>query len=391
MNLVYVGTYTDPSLLRREPASPANPVMGMIGPTGSEGIYVYEQDETSGALTLRHTVAGVPNPSFLALDPQRRFLFAVNEAVDEEGEKAGQVSSFAVDPATGDLRFVNRHRTGGGNPCHLSVDPSGRYLLVANHEHGRISVLRIAEDGRLGPIVYVDQHQSVDPTGRRAPHAHFVTPDPQGRFILATDTGVDRIFVYRLDPASGRLSPNDPPWGETHAGAGPRHLTFHPNGRFVYANGEADKTLTAFAYDAERGTLAPIHAEPTVPEGVTGGSTAQVVAHPSGRFVYVSNRGHDSIAIFAVDEATGRITRLGNEPTLGHTPRNFDVDPAGRFLYAANQNSDTIVCFRIDPQPGRLAATEHVTHVPAPTCVLFASSGWPAQAGSRWSAQELMQ
>lgn len=371
MNLVYIGTYTDPNPLRREPATLENPMMGMAGPTGSEGIYVYEQGVESGALTLRHTVRSVRNPSFLAFGPDRRFLFAVNEAVDEEGEKAGEASSFAVDPATGNLRFLSRHRTGGGNPCHLSADPSGRWLLVANHQHGRISVLRIGDDGTLGPIVFVDQHQPTDPSGKRPPHAHFVTPDPQGRFILSTDTGVDRVFVSRLDPDTGHLSPNEPPWGETHAGAGPRHLAFHPNGRYVYANGEADKTLTVFAYDPERGALTRIHAVSTVPEGVTGGSTAQVVVHPNGRFVYVSNRGHDSIAIFSIDPETGRIARLGTEPTQGTMPRNFNIDPAGRFLYAANQNGNSIVCFRIDPESGRLSATGHVTRVGAPTCVLF--------------------
>jgi 6-phosphogluconolactonase len=371
-NLVYVGTYTDPGPLRAVPASPANPVMGMGGPTGSPGIYLFRQDQETGQLTHLHTTEGVLNPSFLALHPRRRFLFAVNESLQAEGEASGAASSFAVDPATGALRFLSRQATGGGNPCHLCTDPSGRFLLVANHEQGRVSVLGIGEDGRLGPLTDVHQHEASDPSGRRTPHAHFVTPDPGGRFILGTDTGVDRVFVYRLDPATGRLSLNDPPWGETHAGAGPRHLAFHPAGRYLYANGEADLTLTAFAYDGERGALTALQTVSTLPEGASGGSTAQVVVEPSGRFVYVSNRGHDSIAVFAIDQATGRVARVGNEPTRGRTPRNFNVDPAGRFLYVANQNSDSIVCFRIDGATGRLEATGHAVAVPAPTCLLFA-------------------
>jgi 6-phosphogluconolactonase len=254
---------------------------------------------------------------------------------------------------------------------------------VANHEDGRVSVLRIDAEGRLGAVTDVHQHEVTAAGGERPPHAHFVTPDPTGRFILATDTGVDRVYVYRLDPATGRLSLNDPPWGETHAGAGPRHLAFHPSGRYVYANGEADMTLTPFAFDAERGALTPLPAASTLPEGESSGSTAQVQVHPSGRFVYASNRGHDSIAVFAVDEGTGRVRRVANESTRGRTPRNFSLDPAGRFLYAANQNSDTVVCFRIDAQTGRLTPTGESTAVPAPTCVLFA--GGPRGQGGQGS------
>src|SRR5215218_7783131 len=296
-HLVYIGAYTDPTPLRRVPASAATPVMGMSGPTGSVGIGVYQQDPHSGALTHLLTAGGVLNPSFLALDPSRGRLFAVNEALHYEGAPVGSVSSFAVDPVTGGLRFVSRHASGGGNPCHLSPDPSGRCLLVANHEDGRVGVLRIGADGRLGPLTDAHQHEPLDPGGGRPPHAHFVTPDPAGRFFLATDTGTDRVYVYRLDPERGRLTLNDPPWGQTHGGAGPRHLAFSPDGRTVYANGEADLTLTPFAYDAARGALSALPAASTIPlaerGAARGWSTAQVQTHPSGRFVYVSNRGHD--------------------------------------------------------------------------------------------------
>jgi 6-phosphogluconolactonase len=371
-DLVYVGTYTDPAPLRRVPASPASPVMGMAGPTGSAGIYVYRQDPESGTLALLHTAGGVLNPSFLALDPGRRWLFSVNEALEHDGQPTGAASSFALDPATGGLRFLSRQAKGGGNPCHLSPDASGRFLLVANHEDGRVSVLRVDAEGRLGAVTDVHQHEATDPSGRRPPHAHFVTPDPTGRFILATDTGVDRVYVYRLDPATGRLSLNDPPWGETHAGAGPRHLAFHPSGRYVYANGEADMTLTPLAFDAERGALTPLPAAATLPEGESSGSTAQVQVHPSGRYVYVSNRGHDSIARFSIDGTTGKVTPLGHVPTQGRTPRNFNLDPTGAFLYAANENGSSVVAFRVDAASGSLTPTGNVTPTPAPVCVLFA-------------------
>lgn len=371
--LVYVGTYTDPNPLRAAPASAAALVMGMAGPTGSVGIYVYEQDRASGELALRGTAAGVLNPSFLTLDPAGRFLFSVNEALERDGRPGGAVSSFAIEGDGTRLRFISMRESGGGNPCHLSTDRSGRFLLVANHEQGRVGVLPIGPDGALDPLASIHQHEATDPARHRQPHAHFVTPDPQGRFVLATDTGIDRVLVYRLDPQTGSLLLNDPPWGETHQGAGPRHLAFHPSGRYVYANGEADMTLTCFVYDGESGALTPRQHVTTLPEGVSGRfSTAQVVVEPRGRFAYVSNRGHDSIAIFAIDGATGLLTRLGNEPTRGRTPRNFQVDPAGRFLYAANQNSDTLVCFAVDGDTGALHATGHVVSVPAPTCVLFA-------------------
>lgn len=355
--------------------------MGMTGPTGSEGIYVLEQDSSNGALTLLHTVADILNPSFLALDPRGRFLFAVNEARESDGVGMGAVSSFALGERTQSPRFLSRVPSGGSNPCHLSVSPDGKFLFVANHEDARVAVLPIAEDGRLAPATDILQDESLDPAGARRPHAHFIAPDPAGGFILATDTGTDRISLYRLDTASGRLVPHHPPWGETHPGGSPRHLAFHPSGRTLYANGEADLTLSVFDYDAERGTLAQRQRASTLTPDVGGRpsaaqfSTAQIAAHPNGRFVYVSNRGHDSIAIFRIAPDTGEVTLVANEPTQGQTPRNFAIDPAGRFLYAANQNSASIVCFRIDQETGLLAPTPQRAHVPAPTCIMFAAGG----------------
>jgi 6-phosphogluconolactonase len=322
---------------------------------------------------MLHTIPEV-DPSFLAFDPGKQFLFAVSETQQYEGRESGSAVSYLIDQATGNLTFLSRQATLGGDPCHLITDPTGRFVIVANHEAGNAAVLPIQADGRLQPASDLRQHEGSGPgPTQKGPHAHFVSVDPTGRYILVNDKGIDKVMVYRLDAASGKLVPHDPPFARLHAGTAPRHLAFHPNGKYVYVIGEADMTITAFAYDGERGALDEIHYLSTIPAGATGQrmSTAQVLIEPSGRFVYVSNRGHDTIAIFSIDQATGRLTAVGHEPTQGHTPRNFAIDPAGRFLYAANQNSDTIVQFAIDGQTGRLTPTGDVTRVGAPVCILF--------------------
>ena len=352
-NLVYVGTYTRSG--------------------ASEGIYVYRRDPESGRLTHLHTVPEA-DPSFLAFHPSKRFLFVVSEMRAFAGEGMGSAVSFAIDQDGGNLTQLSRQSTHGGEPCHLTTDPDGTHLLVTNHEHGTVAVFPIEADGTLRPASHLEQHEGSGPgPTQQGPHAHFVTFDPPGRRVLATDKGIDKVMIYRLDAASGTLAPHDPPCSRLHSGAAPRHLAFHPNGRFAYVNGEADMTVTAFAYDGERGVFEELHYLSTVPEGATGErfSTAQILVEPSGRFVYVSNRGHDSIAIFAIDPATGRLTAVGHQPTGGRTPRNFNIDPSGAFLYAANQNSDTIVHFRIDRETGRLTPTGDVTEVGAPVCILF--------------------
>lgn len=354
-NLVYVGTYSDPKPNR----------------TGA-GIYVLRQDPVSGALERVHVVAGVVNSSFLCFDPSHAYLFAVNETNDFGGRETGAVSSFKIEP-DGNLTFVSQQPTEGGDPCHLVTDPSGRVLFVANHEHGTIAVLPIASDGRLGPATDVRRHHGSGPgPTQKGPHAHFVALDSAGR-LLCCDKGIDKVMIYRLDAAARALVPSDPPYGTLHAGAAPRHLGFHPSGHYCYVNGEADMTITAFAYDAASGTMREIHHESTLSPNTTGQrlSTAQLVVHPSGRFVYVANRGHHSIAAFAIDQATGRVSQFQVQSSLGQTPRNFNIDPAGRFLYAANQDSSTIVTFRIDQASGRLDPTGQVTDVGSPVCVIF--------------------
>jgi 6-phosphogluconolactonase len=353
-NLVYVGTYTRSG-------------------TG-EGIYAYRHDPETGDLTHLHMVED-RDPSFLALDPTKRYLFAVNEHREFAGEGHGHVASYAIDQETGALSLLSRQTTHGGEPCHLTTDPSGRYLIVVNHEHGSVAVLPIGEDGWLAPASHVEQHVGSGPgPSQQGPHAHFVTFDPPRQRILIADKGIDKVMMYRLDADGGKLVPADPPSASLHSGAAPRHIAFHPNGRFVYVNGEADMTVTAFTYDAASGVLTELHYLSTLPEGTTGErlSTAQILVHPSGRFVYVSNRGHNTIAIFAIDQDTGRLTAAGHASTKGDTPRNFAFDPTGTFLYAANQNSGTIVHFRVDADSGQLTPTGSVTEVGGPVCILFA-------------------
>lgn len=350
---VYVGTYTRPG-------------------GRAEGIYVYRMDPTSGDLTPAHTVPDVVNPSFLTLDPHHRYLYAVNEVPELDGQKTGAVSAFAVNQQSGGLTFLNRQASGGTGPCHLSVEQTARYVLVANYDGGSVAMLPILGDGRLGPASCVIQHtgSSVNPQRQREAHAHSITVDPTSRYAIVADLGMDQVLVYRLDLEGGRLIPNDPPGVRVEPGAGPRHFAFHPDGRYGYLINELGSTMTAFAYDSSRGTLQPLQTLSTLPADFQGTNyCADVHVHPSGRFVYGSNRGHDSIVVYRIDESTGRLSLIGHTATGGRTPRNFALEPSGRFLFAANQNSDTIVTFRIDSTTGQLTPTGQITEVPTPVCV----------------------
>lgn len=348
---VYVGTYTTKR---------------------SEGIYLYRLDMASGALTLIGKTSGVANPSFLALHPSGRYLYAVNELGEFAGQRSGAVSAFSVDPQTGGLAFLNQQPSHGLHPCHLSVDRAGRFVLVTNYSSGSVAVLPIQEDGRLGPATDVVQHRGsgVDPRRQEGPHAHSVTLDAANRYAFVADLGLDRVMVYRLDPVHGRLTPNDTPWVQVKPGAGPRHFAFHPRGRYAFVIHELDSTLTAFAYDDALGTLTERQTLSTLPPGFTGTSyCADVHVAPSGQFVYGSNRGHDSIAVFSFDADRGTLACLGHTSTQGKTPRNFAIDPTGTYLLAANQDTDSVVTLKIDPQTGHLTPTGHVAEVPMPVCL----------------------
>ncbi len=343
----------------------------------SKGIYLCELDTLTGKLESKGLAAEAVNPTFLAVHPNRKFLYAVSEVSDlgdRGGKKTGAVAAFAIDPHSGKLTELNREPSGGAGPCHLVVDGGGHNVLVANYSGGSVAVLPIQPDGKLKPPSSVRQHEgkSVNPRRQEAPHAHSINLDPLAKFAFAADLGLDQVLIYKFDAEKGTLSPHATPFAPVAPGAGPRHFAFHPTGRWAYVINEMLCTMTAFEYDAEKGTLKEMQTITTLPHEVKEGySTAEVVAHPSGRFLYGSNRGHDSIAIFRVDARTGRLTAAGHEPTQGKTPRNFNVDPTGRFLLAANQNSNTIAVFRIDADTGTLRPTGQLVEVPAPVCIRF--------------------
>jgi 6-phosphogluconolactonase len=338
----------------------------------SEGIYVYRLNLSSGALEFESKATGVESPSFLALHPEHRYLYSVNAVQKVDGKPSGGVSAFRIDPSTGELTFLNQQLSGGPGPCHLSVDLTGQYVLVANYAGGSVAMLPIQADGSLGEATDFVQHagSSVNPDRQQGPHAHSINIDPGNRYAFAPDLGIDKIMIYELDLTHGKLTPNSQPWAQVHAGAGPRHFDFHPNGRWAYAINELDSTMTAFNYDDSKGVLTEIGSIATLPDDFDGTShCADVHVSPSGKFVYGSNRGHDSIVIFAVDERTGQLTLVGHESTQGEIPRNFAIDPTGSLLLAANQSSSTIVTFRIDSETGELNPTGQVVEVPTPVCL----------------------
>lgn len=353
--LVYVGTYTGPM---------------------SRGIYAYRLDLASGRCAPLGVAAEVKSPSFLAVHPSRKFLYSVNEISDLDGKPTGGVSAFAIDPASGKLTLLNQQSSQGAGPCHLVVDKTGQSVLVANYGGGTVAALPIDADGKLRPAASAIQHKgsSVNPARQEAPHAHSINLDPGNRFAVAADLGLDKVLVYRFEPAASKLVPNDPPAATLKPGSGPRHFAFHPSAKFGYVINEILCTLTAFAYDDQHGRLTELETISTLPEGEKlkpEYSTAEVQVHPSGKFVYGSNRGHDSITVFAVDEARGTLRWVENKSTQGKTPRGFGIDPSGRYLLAANQDSHTIKVFRIDQSTGRLTATGETLEVGSPVCVKF--------------------
>jgi 6-phosphogluconolactonase len=362
--LVYVGTYTEPIRFGT----------GKILEGKGEGIYLYRMDPAAGALEFDSTTTGVVNPSYLAIDPTQRFLYAVNELKTYEDKPTGTVSAFAIDTKTGRLEFLNRRLTHGTDPCHVAVDAKGRHIFVANFMSGSVCVLSVEKDGRLGAASDFVQHlgSSVDPVRQKGPHAHSVTLDRANRFAFVPDLGLDKLMVYTFDRTRGRLEPHAAAWIKVKPGAGPRHVALHPGGTFAFLINELDSTLAALSFDARKGVFRELQVVPTLPAGFQGESTcADVQVAPSGRFVYASNRGHDSLVIYKIDRRTGKLAYVGHQSTLGRTPRQFEIDPTGRFLLVGNQDTDTIVPFRIDPTTGALAPNGQALQVPTPVCVKF--------------------
>jgi len=358
--IVYVGTFTTS--------------VGSFVSDGSEGIYAFRYQPASGKMTGLGLMAAATDPGYLAINSNHRFLYAVNEVSNYHGLGTGGVSAFSIDPSTKKLKFLNTVSSKGGRPCHLMFDKSGKWLFVANFETGSVGVLPVHDDGTLGEAASFVQHSgsSVNPERQAGPHAHSSNLSPDGRFVLVADLGLDRVFTYQFNSAKGVLTPANPPYIKMPPGSGPRHLSFSPNGDHAYMVSEMGDVVTAFDYDASSGGLREVKTLSSVAPGFKGFmSGAEIAIHPSGKFVYASNRGEASISIFRVD-SKGSISAAGRVPTQGKTPRNFAIDPSGTFLFAGNQDSGTIVEYRIDLLTGSLTPTGEVLKVPAPVCITFA-------------------
>lgn len=374
--VVLMMAHTDPSEAFNKPYIEPEPLIVYVGTYtrgDSQGIYILQMNPDTGELSGRGAVSGVKNPSFLAISPDQKYLYSVAEIDMFDGQKAGGVAAFSIDRGTKDLTPLNQQPSGGAGPCHLVVDKEGTNVLVANYGGGSVSAIPIGPGGQLKPPSSTIQHEgsSINPQRQKEPHAHSVNLDPAGKFAFVADLGLDKVMIYRFDAAKGVLTPNNPPSASVPAGGGPRHFAFHPNGKFAYVINELGNTVTAFRYDAAEGRLTPIESVSTIPKDFKGTThTAEVQVHPSGKFVYGSNRGHDSIAVFEVNQDTGKLTAKG-QTKCPATPRNFGIDPSGKFLLACGQSSNLIEVFRIDPLSGELTSTGHTLTIPSPVCVKF--------------------
>ncbi len=346
--------------------------IGAYSARGGKGIYLARLNLADGQLQLAGVAAELTNPSFLVFHPQRPLLYAVGESNQFAGGKTGALSALAIDAKTGRLRLLNQKSSAGAGPCHLAVDRTGKFLLAANYSSGSVACMALEEDGRLGARTAFFQHagSSVNRQRQEGPHAHGVTLDAANRFAFVPDLGLDKILVYRFDAATGKMTPHCPAWAVSAPGAGPRHVAFHPNGRFAYVINELDNSVAVFRYDAAGGSLQPLQTVSTLPKDFHGVNTAaEIAVHPTGKFLYGSNRGHDSIVVFAIDAQSGKLRYVAHQSTQGKTPRNFALDPSGRYLLAANQDSDNIVVFAVDPHSGQLHASGGRVSVPSPVCI----------------------
>jgi 6-phosphogluconolactonase len=348
--LIYIGTYT-----------------GRQG-VASKGIYAFRFDDNSGALTPLGLAAETASPSFLISSSNGRYVFAVNELQSFAGQASGSASSFAIDPATSKLSEISVQATRGAGPCHLALDRTGRYLAVANYGGGNYALFPVGVDGSLQPATSVVAGAPSENQAKAL--GHMVAFGADNRFLVTADKGLNRMLIFRFDALMGQLTPNEPSFAPLPPGSGPRHFAFHPNGRWLFTINEQGATITTFAWDAKAGRLKPTSTVPTRPSTVTMGSTAEIAVHPNGNFVYGSNRGHDSIAVFSVG-ANGALTLVEYESTRGRTPRNFAIDPSGRWLIAANERSDTLAVFSIDQKDGSLSPVGPLASVGAPVSVLF--------------------
>ncbi len=348
---VYVGTYAKPD---------------------QESIFGYRLNPATGELLRVMATKGGENPSFLTLDAKRKYLYAVNETADFNGTKSGAVSAFAVDKSNGNLKLLNQQASEGAAPCYISLDQTGQVALAANYSGGNIVALPRQANGRVNPVVGNEQHQgsSVNQNRQAGPHAHCVIPDPKNSFIFAVDLGLDQVLAYRLNLKTAQLTRAAQPAFQAKAGAGPRHLTFHPNGRYAYLINELNSTMTALLYNAANGIFTELQTLSTLPASFTGESfCADVHVSPDGKFLYGSNRGHNSVVVYQIDATLGRLTLVQHVPTGGDWPRNFAIDPSGNILLVANQKSNDIFTFRINRTTGQLTPTGFSAQVEAPVCL----------------------
>ncbi len=353
--IFYVGSYTD---------------------HGSKGIYAYRFDSKTGKSTALGLASESAEPSFLAIAPSGRYLYAVNEISKFNGEPTGAVSAFAIETKTGKLVLLNQVSSRGEGPAHIALERSGKYALVSNHDRGSIAVFRLLEDGRLGEATAFVQHKgsSVNRKRQEGPHAHAAAFSPDNRFVIVADLGLDQLLVYRFDAARGSLA-SDPQIVRAVPGAGPRHVVFDGAGRHLYLINEMQSAVVTYGYDAANGTLSESQIVSALPKGFARTSeAAEIEMHSSGKFLYASNRGDDSIAVFAVNPKDGTLTPVETDSTGGKTPRNFVLDPTGGWLLAANQDSDDIVVFRVDAGTGHLTPSGEVLQVPSPVCVRFVAA-----------------
>jgi len=352
--LAYVGTYTTK--------------------TASKGIYVFRFDAEKGQLSAMSVAAETTDPSFLVAHPNGKYLYAVNEVGNFKGGTTGGLSAFLIDAQSGALKLINQVPTRGAGPCHVSLDKNNSFALVANYDSGNITSFPIRWDGTLGTAAGFVQHSGSGPNKERqeGPHAHWIGTSPDNGFALVADLGLDEVIVYAFEPTQGTFTPSLTGFAKVKPGAGPRHLAFAPNGKFVYVLSEMESSVTVFAYQAKTGTLKSLQTISALPPQYDGRKeAAEIVVHPSGRFLYTSNRGHDSITIFAIDEKKGTLRSLGQVLTGGKTPRHFAIDPTGTYLLAENQESNNIVVFQVDSATGNLTPTGQTVDVPSPVCLTF--------------------
>ncbi len=349
-HLAFVGTYT--------------------GKTGSKGIYAFDFDSSTGTLSPKGLAAETPSPSWVAIHPSGKFAYAANET-----GKDSTVTAFSLDSKTAKLTQLNQMSALGQDPCYLSFDKTGKYLFAANYSSGNVVVFPILPDGKLGEhTANVKDAGTLGPNKERqeAPHAHWIQVAPNNRFVFVSDLGLDAILVYRFDAAKGTLTPNDPPAGKLAPGSGPRHVAFSPSGKFVYVVSELSNTVTAFSFDSAKGTLHEFQIISTLPKDFSGrNDDAEITVHPNGKWLFASNRGHDTIAVYAINPADGSLTSAGEFATGGKEPRHFTIDPTGKFLLAENQNSNSIAVFRIDSATGALTKASQAEDIPSPVCLTF--------------------